>query len=308
MPGADYAVGIDIGGTHISGVRIDGNMHVVRKAKIPVPAKKDKNLMTSLLFRCLDELCKNGGDNKLAGKLNYKLAHKLIGIGAAVPGVIKGGVVERSPNLPFFNKTDFKSLISRRFKARVVVDNDVNCMAFGESVNREEKNIVALTLGTGIGGGLVIDGKLYRGRCFAGELGHMVIKFDGSRCACGNLGCFEEYASARSVRRLSAKVLGKRLEPHEVDRLIKNGNKRAKKVWTEYGKMLGVGLTNFCYILDPDLIVLGGGISKAYIYFKDSMLAEMKKRVFIPLPKIVTGKQNANAYGAACLALKSRKA
>jgi glucokinase len=177
-------------------------------------------------------------------------------------------------------------------------------MACGESVSRREKNIVALTLGTGIGCGLVIDGKVHRGSSYAGEAGHMTIKLDGSRCACGNLGCFEEYASVRSVRRLSAKHLGKGMESREVCELAKAGSKKAKKVWKEYGRMVGIGLANLCLILDPDIIVLGGGISKAFTYFRDAMKAEMKKRMFIPLPKIVLGKSNANAYGAACMALK----
>jgi glucokinase len=98
------------------------------------------------------------------------------------------------------------------------------------------------------------------------------------------------------------------MEPHEVDDLIKRGDKRAgkaKQVWLEYGKFLGTGLSNVCFILDPDVIVLGGGISKAFRYFKDSMKSEMRKRLFIPLPKISVGKPNANSYGAACMVLKS---
>jgi len=293
MSNMSYAVGVDIGGTHIEGVCINPDMRIIKEKRIRMPARLNKKLVISKVLQCLDLLCGDEGKD-------------LLGIGVGVPGVIKGGVVKKSPNLPFLDSTDFRSLISGKFKTKVAIDNEVNCMAFGESVSRKEKNVVVLTLGTGIGGGLVINGKVHRGRSFAGEIGHMTIKFDGSKCVCGNTGCFEEYASARSVRRLSTKLLGKGMEPHEVYELAEKGNEQAKLVWKEYGKMLGVGLANLCFILDPAIIVLGGGISKACKYFEDPMLAEMKKRMFIPLPKIVVGKSNANAYGAACMALKNK--
>ncbi len=284
-----YAAGVDIGGTHIEGVRIDKGLRITKKARVDLPARLDKHAIISNLHKCLDILCKDAG---------------LLGIGAAVPGVINNGVVMKSPNLPFLNGTDFRSMLVRKFRTRVVVDNDVNCMALGESVKRQGKDLVALTLGTGIGGGLIIDGKVHRGRSYAGEIGHMTIESDGPKCMCGNRGCFEEYVSVRSVRRLSAKFLGRKMEPHEVCELADKGNRKARRVWEEYGKMLGTGLANVCFILDPDVIVLGGGISKAYSHFRKAMRSEMRKRMFIPMPKIVTGKSYGNAYGAACMAMK----
>jgi glucokinase len=285
-----YAVGIDIGGTHIEAVSINTDFKIVRKEKMPLPAKKNKKIVTAKLMECLEKLCGEKG---------------LTCIGIAVPGIIKNGVVEKSPNLPFLKGTDFKSLISKRFRTKVVVENDVKCMAFGESMRRKERNFIVLTLGTGIGGGLVINGNVHYGMSSAaGEVGHMSIKFDGPECVCGNLGCFEEYASIRAVRRLSSKIMGKGMEPHEVFNLAEKGDKKAKDLWKEYGKIFGIGLSNLCFILDPELIVLGGGISKAFRYFKNSMLEEMKKRMFIPVPKIEAERENANAYGAACMALK----
>ncbi len=291
----DYAIGVDIGGTHIDGVCIDGRGRTITKASIPIGNKKlNKKLVIDNMIECIDTLIE--GDKPI----------KPICIGAAVPGTIKDGMVKKSPNLPFLNSTDFKSLLSKRYKTKAVVDNDVNCMAYGEMMRRKGKDIVVLTLGTGIGGGIVIGGKVYRGRSHAGEIGHMTIKLDGSRCKCGNLGCFEEFASVRSVRRLSRKHLGKANDPYDVYKMAKGGNRKARLVWNDYGRMLGVALTNISYILDPDTIVLGGGISKAYELFRDSMIAEMKKRLFIPMPRIVTGMSNGNSYGAACMALKTK--
>ncbi|MBN2330657.1 MAG: ROK family protein [Candidatus Aenigmarchaeota archaeon] len=289
-----YFLGVDIGGTHIDGVCIDRDMRIVKRVTVPLPPSAlSKKTIIDNVFKCLDMLCRGRKPPKPGC------------IGAAVPGAIKDGVVMKSPNLPFLDSVDFRSMLSRRYGTKVLVDNDVNCMAFGEHVRRKQKNLVAITLGTGIGSGIVIDGRVYRGRSFAGEIGHMTIEFDGTKCSCGNIGCFEEYASARSVRRLSWKHLGNGMEPHDAFRLAKDGNAKAMLVWEEYGKVLGVAMTNIALILDPDIIVLGGGISKAYEFFRDSMEAEMKKRLFIPMPNIVLGKPNGNAFGAACMALKA---
>jgi len=283
-----YAIGLDIGGTHVEGVAVNERLEIVKRMKIPLPKNKTKKIVTEKLFECVESLSREKG-------------MKAIGIG--VPGLIKNSVVFRSPNLTFLDGMDFRGLF-KKYKARIVADNDVNCMAFGEAVKRKARNMVVLTLGTGIGGGIVIYGRVYRGSSFAGEVGHMTIKFDGHRCTCGNTGCFEEYAGARGVRRLSSELLGKSIEPKDVYELAKSGNKKALQVWSEYGRMLGVGLANLVDALDPEVIVLGGGIARAHKFFEGSMKNEMKKRMMLPLPEIAFETENLNAFGAACMALK----
>ena len=292
MMSMHYALGADIGGTHIEAVRVSAGRRVLGKARVQLPAEKGRELVASKLVECLEEVRGDG---------------KPLAIGLAVPGIIKGGGVKASPNLPFLRSARFVPLMKRRFGAPALVENDVNCMAYGEWVRRHVSNMLAMTLGTGIGGGIIADGKLYRGRAFAGEVGHITLDFDGPKGKCGNPGCLEEYASIKSVRRLAERFLGRPMEPKEIYGLALGGNAKALSVWRAYGRMLGIGLSTLCYVLDPELIVLGGGISGAFRFFGAPMREEMRKRMFIPLPKIVTGKEGANAFGAACLALDSRQ-
>ncbi|MFH0956625.1 MAG: ROK family protein, partial [Candidatus Aenigmatarchaeota archaeon] len=147
-------------------------------------------------------------------------------------------------------------------------------------------------------------GKIYHGRAFAGELGHMTIMTDGPLCSCGGHGCLEEYASARGAERLAVKYLKRKVSPEEMCALAIKGNEKAKEAWEEYGRFLGAGLSNVCYAFDPQVIVLGGGISKAFGCFKDSMREEMKRRLFIPAAPVVTAASHANAIGAAMLAME----
>ncbi len=286
-----YAVGVDIGGSHIEGVRIDSRKRVTNKTTIKLPKRSTKKAAVGMLYSVLDGLCEDKG---------------LKGIGIGVAGAVKDGVLIRSPNSPFMDSTDFRKLVSGKYETRVVVDNDVTCMAFGEMMKRDEENILVVTLGTGIGGGLVSGGRLYRGKSHAGEIGHMSIRFDGPVCVCGNTGCFEEYASARGVRRLAAEITGRKMESHTVFEQAAKGNKAALRVWKEYGKLLGTGLSNLCFILDPEVIVIGGGISEASEYFMEAVKKEMRNRMFIPLPKIAVARTYANAFGAACMALEGQ--
>jgi len=284
-----YAIGIDIGGSHIEALQVNSSLAIKRKMLVKLPAVMTKRILLEKLRFCIQELGREKG---------------LAGIGVGVPGVVWDGIVLKSPNLPYLESTNLRMQVAKMKRTKVAVENDVRCMAFAEMSRRKEKDIVVLTLGTGIGGGIISGGRLLRGHHFAGEVGHMTIEKDGLPCECGNRGCFEMYASARGVRRLSRRIIGRFLEPVEVSRLAQKGNRKAIRVWHEYGKVLGAGLSNLCFILDPERIVLGGGISGAYKFFSKSMKSEMERRLFIPLPRFAIGMQHGNAIGAAATVLR----
>ncbi len=283
-----YHIGIDVGGSHVDGVCIDEKLRMVSGEKVNFTAGRKKKLIGEL--------------EKLIRELSEGKSIKGIGIG--VPGVVKKGVLLWCCNSPFLEGTDFSRILGK-FSKNVVVDNDVNCMAFGEMCTRREKNILAVTLGTGVGGGIVIDGRLHNRRPYAGEVGHMSIDPLGVRCTCGSRGCLQEYLSSRGVSRISGKYFTRNYTPEELYVLAREGDGKAQKVWNEYGKLLGVGLSNLSTILDPEIIVLGGGISEAFDAFEKSMKDEMKKRLAMKQPKVVKGKEQAVAFGAACMAMKS---
>ncbi len=282
-----YYAGIDIGGSHIEGVLIDEKLRIVKAESVGIMGKRNRKVFLEELEGLLEELCGKG----------------VKGIGMGVPGPVKKGKIFWSCNARFLEGTDFGEILRKRSR-KVAVDNDVNCMAFGEMCTRKEKNIVAVTLGTGVGGGIVIDGKLHNKRPYAGEVGHMSIDALGVKCTCGARGCWQEYVGVRGVERISRKHLGKTMEPDELYVMAKQGSRKSKAVWEDYGRLMGVGLANLCNVLDPEVIVIGGGISGALEMFEKSMKKEMRSRLNMELPAIVRGKEHAVAFGAACMAMK----
>jgi len=283
----ENAIGIDLGGSKVIAVKVGRDFRIVKKVRADFSGKSRKEVLDKVLC-CIDSLSDNGTS----------------GIGMGIAGVVKNGVLVKSPNMKHMEKTDFKKLLGKKYGKKVVCENDARCFAFAEAARTGAKNFIALTLGTGIGAGIFIDGSLYMGKNSAGEIGHMTIKYDGLRCHCGNTGCYEEYASGRGVERLCKKITGKKISPKEANELASKSDRKAKKVWDEYGRLVGAGLASLCYIFDPELIIIGGGISGAFGHFEKSMREEMRKRLFIPLPEIKTGLPEDNAFGAACMTLR----
>jgi len=162
------------------------------------------------------------------------------------------------------------------------MENDVNCFTLAESVigAGKGKNIIfGLTLGSGVGGGLVINSKIYQGAFgAAGEIGHSIIKFNGEKCKCGNFGCFEEYGSKRFFQR-------KKVTSKELEKTTNQGKKNSREIFKEYGKYLGIGIANIVNILDPEIIIIGGGLIHAHKYFMKTAEKEAKKRILSPLSK-----------------------
>jgi len=196
-------------------------------------------------------------------------------IAIAIAGAVDKGVIKDNPNLPKWAFFDLSSYFNN-----VIIENDANAAAFAEWFWRERntKILVCITIGTGIGSGVIINGEIYKGRGVASELGHMVIDYKGERCKCGNVGCFETLASSHFIERRAIEEFGKRLSPEELTKLAKK-NEKAREIFNELGRNLGIGLSNISNIFDPELIVLAGGITKAYKLFKDAMLQEYEKRV-----------------------------
>jgi len=287
----DYIIGVDVGGTKINTVLIDKKGRLVQRLK--VKTKKGKQ---EIIGQILDSI-------------NFvSLNKKIIGIGIGVPGILnkKRTRILNLPNLQAWKNTKLKEIIQRKTGKKVMLENDSNCMILGENIFGYAKNVkdsVCLTIGTGIGGGIIINNKLYSGRSNAAEFGHISVG-DEYECSCGNKGCLEEYVSVRGIKR-AAKRLGINKDILEIQGMAKLGNKKARKAYEISGKYLGIALSNIVKILDPDLILIGGGISNSGNFLLKPAIKEMKKRVFFETcpVKIVKLKDNAGAVGAACLFL-----
>lgn len=265
-----YIVGVDIGATKINFVLTKGR-RVLKVKKILTPKTKKK--LIEAVKETIKQFSESGSSRKICG----------VGIGIPGPLNEKGDLILNPPNLRCLWNCPLAKIIEKDLGIKTRMDNDANCFILAEALlgaGRGAKMVFGVTLGTGVGGGLVVDGRLQRGAFgSAGEVGHMTIKFDGKQCTCGARGCFEEYASERFILR-EAKVF-----PRELGRLAEKGNKESLKIFEEYGRLLGIGLANVVNLLDPEVIVIGGGIIRNYKFFSRTAQLEMKKRVFSPLSR-----------------------
>lgn len=254
-------LGIDIGGTAVKWGVIDGDCKVIEKSSFATAKESDTALM--------DQIC------EVINKIKDKYSITDVGMGS--PGFVddKNGIIAGSDNTPFKN-THAREYIEARTGVKVHLDNDANCATMGEySQSKKKGNMILLTLGTGVGGGIVINGKLFRGSTgFAGEIGHLIINHGGRRCPCGRRGCLEQYASATALVRLAREVAEKSGciidgEPVDIESLdgkkvfdyYYRGSTRAEQIIDEYASYLASGIISLVNIFDPDEIVLAGGIT-----------------------------------------------
>lgn len=255
-----YALGIDIGGTFAKIVLADRRMKIVARGTVPCDPRRP---WREALGRIAAE----------ASAL--RAARRVVGIGVGCAGCIDAvrGVVQFSPNLPRWKGAPLAEFLVARLGVPCILDNDVNMMALGEARDgaaRGARNVCCVTIGTGVGGGLILDGRLYRGPSMtAGELGHIPVVPGGIRCPCGSRGCLERYVGRDGIVRLArrempgARARGDVLTPASVAAAARRGDPGAKRVWEEAGRLLGLGLVGLVNLLNPDVIVVGGGISGA---------------------------------------------
>tara|TARA_Y100000310_G_scaffold241784_1_gene245898 strand:- start:62696 stop:63556 length:861 start_codon:yes stop_codon:yes gene_type:complete len=281
-------IGVDLGGTNVKAALITSKGRIIKKYETPTQTKKGTKTVINNIISSIKEV-KSG---KISG----------IGIGSPGPLNYKTGTITNPVNLPFHN-TPLRKIIQNKFKIKAFLDNDANCFALAEATfgyGKKYENIVGITLGTGIGGGFVINKKIYHGRNNAAELGHMTINYDGPKSRCKNHGCIETHVAARGIK----KTFGSS-NPHSIYQLALKGNKKAIKTFDSMGNYLGIGLTNIIYALDPDIIVVGGKISNSWKFFSKSMNKAVKERYFSKPQKIVKSNlKEAGILGAGALVLE----
>lgn len=269
---AAYSIGVDLGGTNLRAAAIDEGGRIIEKIAGSTDLSSGRDAVIDDIVANIVRLREKFGASDLAG------------VGIGVPGfiLIEKGVILGSHNMPGFEDYPARDEIERRLGAPVVLENDANAAALGEFLlgsGRGTSIMALLTLGTGLGSGIVIDGKLLHGAHGIGaELGHIIVEPGGEQCGCGQRGCLERYASAtylaQYARRLIeqdrresslAEVLATtgQLDAKDVQQAAGEGDKLAREVWDRAVEYLAVGCVNLCRVLDPDVIVLGGGMAKA---------------------------------------------
>jgi glucokinase len=297
----EYSIGLDLGGTNLRAAAIDRAGRVLDRRATDANPASGREAMLGLMVNAITELrsaCGSGG---------------LAGIGIGVPGFIllKEGVIRNSNNLVCLEDFPIRDEIERRLGARVILENDANAAALGEKwigAGRNVDDLVMLTLGTGIGGGIISGGKVLHGYLgMAGEVGHITIVPTGNPCGCGNQGCLEKHASATAIAAMANMLhLGDNLSSREVYELAVAGDEKARGIFTAVGQALGVALATLVNIFNFPLYLLSGGVLSAWDLFAPAMFEEVRWRSFgfrssdARIEKAILGNE-AGLFGAACL-------
>ena len=310
----NLALGIDCGGTNIKIALVKASGEIVHSALEPID------------FKGTPEKVVRGMAQRIKRFLKQNKTSRIESVGMGIAGEVdqKKGIVRFSPNLGWKN-VPLKDVLSKELKIPILIENDANCAAWGAyclDAKKDCENLICLTLGTGVGGGIVLARKLYRGATgSAGEIGHMTIKYDGRMCKCGNYGCVESLIGARGLIQTAqdglkkglAPVLEKLLKkkgvilgPKILEEAARKNDPYCRQIWTDAGERLGAALTNLVNIFNPERIVLCGGVSKAGNLLLTPALHTLGARAFqTPAQKVkVTVSnydENLGVVGAALL-------
>jgi glucokinase len=309
MKKSPLVIGTDIGGTNLRVGIVNNKGKVLKKTKRPV----SEDVLNELVEE-IEALREEG---------------PFSAIGLGVAGVVDRGrgIVVRSPNLPQINGVPFVKALQERFSLPVFIENDANAHALGEAwlgAGKKFKSFVLLTLGTGIGGGVVHKGQLLD---IAAELGHITVEGDGPQCACGNNGCLETFASATAVVTYVVDAIEQgqdsvlkqahrgnfyRITAEEVYKAALDGDGLARAAIKRAGRYLGIGVASLINIFSPEAVVIGGGLSGAWQLLAPEMIKELEKRAFPELVARVKVRRaelsdDAGLLGAARLALIGKK-
>ena len=291
-----YYVGIDLGGTNIVAGVVDEEYNIVAKASTktncPRPEKEIADDMAKMAIQAVENA------NLTMEQIEW--------IGIGTPGIANSekGIIEYSNNLGFKN-TPMVEYIRETIDKPVFIENDANAAAYGEFVAgaaKGAKNAVCITLGTGVGGGIIVDGKIYSGSNFAGaEIGHTVIEVDGAQCSCGRKGCFEAYSSATGLIRMTNEAIAEHPDSIMAEMAktakvtartsfdaMRDGDKYAKEIVDKYIKYLAAGITNTINIFQPDVLCIGGGVCNE----GDALLIPVKE---IVMKEVYTRNSEKNA-------------
>ena len=285
-----FSIGVDLGGTNLRIAAVDEQGALVEKVTLGTKVSLGRD-------HVIGDMC--DAIQRMSDK--FKDSAPLLGIGIGVPGIIdmQTGLVRESPNLPDWVDYPARAAIEQRLKTVVILENDANVAALGEKwlgAAREFSDMAMLTLGTGVGGGLVTGGAIWRGaNGMAGEFGHTTVEPEGHQCGCGNRGCLEQYASAKAVVRQAREAIAKNsasalasaansdaeFSAKSIYNLAIQGDEDARRIYRNVGRCLGIVLSAMVNSLNLPIYVIGGGVSSAWEAFAPSIFEELRRRSMV---------------------------
>ncbi|MGI8669596.1 MAG: ROK family protein [Aridibacter sp.] len=274
----------DLGGTNLRMAAVADDGEILSRVKYGTPQSENPHNIIEAIVKAAEE-CR-------AKLKDYEVA----AIAAAVPGTIncEKGLINKSPNLPALDGFEMVAALEDNLNMKAVLENDANAAAVGESwmgVSKDFDNSIMITLGTGVGGGIIIDGKILRGiDGTAGEIGHINVEPKGYPCGCGSFGCVEQYASATAIVRIAKEIMTEKpfsqieefedFTSEDIYEIAKNGSGLAKEVFRQQGFYLGIMLAGLINTLNPQAIVIGGGASAGWDLFVEPLREQIKIRSY----------------------------
>ena len=319
-----FVIGVDLGGTKLYAGVFNPALECVATTKISTKAQRGTDAVIDRIVRCVQDV---------ADEADLELK-QIAAVGIGAPGAVDGesGSVIFAPNLPGWKDVPLKKELEKRLGVTVVVENDANVSVVGvhaAELKSKPRSVVGIFVGTGIGGGLILNGELYSGfNHTAGEIGHMVVDMNGPKCGCGNKGCFEAVASRTAIfqqikagikageKTLLTEMLGDDLEDlrsNDLRKAIRRGDKFVAHVIEQAAEYIGVGVSNLVNILGPEVVVLGGGVMEALSDEMMSVIIKTAKDHAMPGTlrgvEIIASKlgDNAGITGSAVLARRAAK-
>ena len=264
-------IGVDVGGTFTKAALLDHKGMVLSKAQVSSRGFSNKRYFADTLRNM---------SLRLAALARIPFG-EISAMGIGLPGPIDSerGVILSLTNIRGWNHFHLAGFLEKYLPFPVYVDNDANCMALAESrlgAAKGARFALCLTLGTGVGGALILDNDIYRGPFFlGGEVGHMPLYASGPACECGGIGCLERYVGNQAIARRARQIFGKAIALEEVSRLARRGHAKAKKVWQEVAVCLALSIAGIVNVLGPQVIVIGGGVAQA----GNALLVPLRTRV-----------------------------
>jgi glucokinase len=285
-----FAIGVDLGGTNLRIAAVEESGRLLQCLSTVTEVAQGRDFVIQEMSDAIRNLARQ-----------FVRTHKLLGIGVGIPGIIDlaSGTLHSASNLPGWSNYPARRDLESRLGVPVVLENDANCAALGEKwlgAGNNVEDLCMVTLGTGVGGGVVIGGKPWHGLIgMAGEIGHMTVFPDGHACGCGNHGCLEQYASATAIKRMAVEAVEEGRAP-ELARCLKSdstfsartvfqcavaGDLIAREIFATAGHALGIALGNLINALNFPLYVVGGGMTKAWELFSPAVFEELRKRSIV---------------------------
>ena len=286
----DYSIGVDMGGTNLRIAAVTAQGELLEKITLGVKVALGRDYVIGEMCDAIHRLTEQ-----------YRGTGKFVGAGIGVPGIIdmETGMMRKSANLPGWSEYPVRDEIERRLGARVFLDNDAKMAAFGEKwmgAGRDVDNMAMITLGTGIGGAIILDGKIYYGmNGMAGEFGHVTVEPNGVPCGCGNHGCAERYASATALVRMAREAIESGKAPglakaassdpefsaRSIYNLALQGDADAQHIFQRFGSVLGILIAGLINVLNLEMFVIGGGVVSGWDAFAPTMFAELRERSLV---------------------------